>query len=137
MTVLQSCHPSSLCSKLHPDIGGISGCGSCGCYELVTIGGGIAGGTLDAKALGMSRAIVLNADSTLSYYQRDSVAWRRPFHVYTRFLKQTPIRITVIDLGFEDAQELQYVYRFSGPDTIVAFHEGWIDDSPLAFVRHR
>lgn len=129
---IQACHSASICSKLKRGDGANSECEGCECFELATIGGGIVGGTFDAKSQGLFSAIVIRSDSTLAYFERDSLLWSRTFRVYTRPSRGIKGEITVIDLGFNNPEQV-FVYR--GRDSIVIFHEGAIDDSPLTFIR--
>jgi hypothetical protein len=128
---IQGCRSTSICSKFEHIYRTTSDCGICGCFELVRIGGGFVGGSFDAKFEGLYEAIVIKPDSILDFYNNDTLLWSRKFRIYTRPLKRTQIELTIIDLGWDSNP----VYSLHGRDTIVVFNEGWIDDSPLTFVR--
>lgn len=128
---MQGCGSTSVCSTIdHAERTKLS-CERCGCFELVSIGGGFVGGTLDAKSMGLFQALVIKSDSVLDYYDHDTLLWSHTFKLRRKSLGGTRSQLTVLDTGSDDR-----TFAFKGRDTIVAFHEGWIDDSPLTFVRN-
>ena len=125
------CQTTSICAKLaQPDCKDQS-LQLCGCFDLVLMRGGFAGGDYDPHDDKIFEAILIRQDSSLEYYRHDTLLWKSTF--------------VVVDVSGSpkttSSRELHLLYQ----DTRVGIQDAdhvWLgtqvqDGFAFLYVRHR
>lgn len=130
------CGSSSVCAKLDlPECPDYSS-ELCGCFDLVKMRGGFAGGDHDPHDNDLYEAIVLRPDSTFELYRDDTLSWRASIRRIGRPTPDGEISDELL-LFNKDGEELNLGVTFKDPDHLWCGPKNEVDAFCFMYIRYR